>query len=70
MLSAVDRQLLIKKHKANPVIATGNTRKRWLFWTQYEYEGPFYCGGWQTPYNIDEWPRGRWWSYQAPHRGA
>lgn len=50
----------------NPVIATGKTRRRWLFWIQYEYEGPYYYARWQTPFNVDRWPRKRYWRYDEP----
>lgn len=50
----------------NPVIATGKARRRWLFWKQYEYEGPYYCARWQTPFNVDRWPRKKYWSYHRP----
>ncbi len=50
----------------NPVIWTGRTRKRWFFWTQYEYEGPVYVDRWQTPFNIEQWPRATYWISTPP----
>ena len=53
-------------YRRNPVVPTGRTRRRWLFLTQYEYEGPVYVEQWQTPFNMERWPRERYWSYTAP----
>lgn len=52
----------------NVTIYTGRTRRRWLLFTQYEYEGPVLMGRSQTPYNTEQWPRARWWSYRVPAR--
>ncbi|CDZ43218.1 Hypothetical protein NGAL_HAMBI1146_59910 [Neorhizobium galegae bv. officinalis] len=60
------RKYLLEKAKLNPIVATGRQRRRWLFWTQYEVEGPVYRERWQTPFNIEHWPRGRYWSYRRP----
>lgn len=60
------KPFLLKSSAINPVIPTGRTRRRWLFWRQYEYEGPVYRARWQTPYNIEKWPRARYWLYAKP----
>lgn len=46
---------------------TGRTRRRWFFFTQYEYEFRAWTGGrWQTPYNSDKWPLALAWTYSRP----
>ncbi len=46
---------------------TGRTRRAWFFFTQYEYEFRGWVGGkWQTPYNSDQWPLCRAWTYTPP----
>jgi len=53
--------------KANPMIPTGRTRRR-FFGTQYEYEGPVRQDKSHNLFNIDQWPRGLRWSYRKPER--
>jgi hypothetical protein len=61
------RHKAIKAARAeNTQVWTGRTRRRWLFWTQWEYEGPVFVGRWQTPFNVKKWPRRRYWLYQSP----
>lgn len=45
---------------------TGRTRRRWLFFTQYEYRSAYYRRG-CTPSNTDKWPQGLFWTYDGPH---
>lgn len=46
---------------------TGRTRRRWFFFTQYEYEFHGYTGAkWQAPGNSDKWPLCRSWTYARP----
>ena len=46
---------------------TGRTRRRWLLFTQYEYQFRGYLGGrWQTPFNSDKWPICYAWTYTPP----
>lgn len=46
---------------------TGRTRRRWFFFTQYEYEFRGYVGArWQHPGNSEKWPLCKSWTYVAP----
>lgn len=50
---------------------TGRTRRRWLFWTQYEVMAKAWTGArWQTPWNMDRWPILPFWTYKPPPAGA
>lgn len=40
---------------------TGRRRNLLGFIGQIEVEGPVWCGRSQTPFNVQSWPRGRWW---------
>lgn len=53
--------------KALAMSYMGRTRRRWFFFTQYEYQFHGYVGGrWQTPHNSDKWPICRAWTYRRP----
>lgn len=65
-LSPQARETATVSYLRNPVVPTGRTRRRWFFLTQYEYEGPVYVTRWQTPFNMERWPREKYWSYTPP----
>lgn len=50
---------------------TGRTRRRWLFWTQYEFMAKAWTGArWQNPWNMDRWPILPFWTYKPPAKAS
>ncbi|QNQ62212.1 hypothetical protein IB024_00130 [Brucella sp. 6810] len=68
-LSPQARETATISYLRNPVVPTGRTRRRWFFLMQYEYEGPVYVARWQTPFNMERWPRRKYWSCRKPLPG-